>query len=98
MGCSGKLLRDSIRVLAGTAMLPLSFESTFIDVVMVVSMSLADKVNSPLLISNRKQSRIGMVLLVFNTPPIDFKCLNKDDADTTKFIRLVYVAKLREVL
>ncbi len=32
---------------------------------------------------------MGIVLLVFKTPPIDFKCFNKVDADTTKFIRVV---------
>jgi hypothetical protein len=67
-------------------MFPLSFDSTFSEVVIVVSMSLADSVSSPLLISKRKQSRIGMVLFVFRTPLIDFKCFNSVDADTTKFI------------
>src|SRR6476620_10179413 len=85
-GCSGRFARESRSVLAGTAMLPESFDSTFRDVVMVVSISLAETTSSPLLSSKRKQTRIGMVLLVLSTPPIDFKCLSNADADTTKFI------------
>jgi hypothetical protein len=49
-------------------------------------MSLAKSVKLPLLSSNKKQSKIGIVLLEFNTPLIDFKCFNKVDDDTTKFI------------
>ena len=53
-------------------------------------MSLAKSVNVPLLRSNKKQSKMGMVLLEFKTPFIDFKCFNKVDDDTTKFIGLVF--------
>ena len=35
---------------------------------------------------NKKQSKIGMVLLVLITPLIDFKCFNNKDDATTKFI------------
>jgi NAD(P)H-dependent flavin oxidoreductase YrpB (nitropropane dioxygenase family) len=52
-------------------------------------MSLADRVNSVLLISNKKQSRIGIVLFEFKTPPMDFKCFKRRDAEITKFINLI---------
>jgi len=80
--------------LAGIAMFPLSFESTFSDVVMVVSISLADTVSSPLLISNKKQSRMGIVLDVFNTPLIDLRCLRSVDAEITKFISRFYFSEI----
>jgi hypothetical protein len=57
--------------------------------VIVVSISLAESVSSFLFISNKKQSKMGMVLLEFKTPPMDFKCFNKVDADITKFIDVV---------
>jgi hypothetical protein len=59
-------------------------------VVMVVSMSLANNVNVPLFNSNKKQSKIGMVLLVLITPLIDFKCFNNKDDATTKFISFLF--------
>ena len=67
-------------------MLPISEDSTLTIVVIVVSKSLADKVNSFLFISNKKQSKIGMVLLEFKTPPIDLRCFNNAVAEITKFI------------
>src|SRR4051812_28769806 len=89
IGCSGRFTRESSNVFAGTAIDPLSFESTLSELVMVVSISLAETISSFLLISNKKQSRIGIVLFEFSTPPIDFKCFKRVDADTTKFIEFI---------
>src|SRR5688572_2737809 len=94
IGCSGRFASESRSVFAGTAMLPLSFDSTFRVVVMVVSISLAESVSSLLLISNKKQSRIGIVLLEFRTPPMDLRYFNKVEADTTKFIQLILVSEI----
>jgi len=33
---------------------------------------------------------MGIVLFEFKTPPIDFKCFSKVDADTTKFIMVSF--------
>jgi hypothetical protein len=85
-GCSGKLESASSKVLAGIAIEPPCEASTLRTVVMVVSISLAEIVSSLLRISNKKQSKIGMVLLEFKTPPMDFKCFNKVVEDITKFI------------
>jgi hypothetical protein len=63
-------------------------------VVMVVSISLAEMVNSPFKISNKKQSKIGIVLFEFKTPPMDFRCLRRVDAVTTKFIAKLFRTKL----
>jgi hypothetical protein len=80
------------------AMLPLSDASTLMLVVMVVSMSLANKVSVPLFNSNRKQSKIGIVLLEFKTPLIDFKCFSNVDDDTTKFIVIYLSFKFTDML
>ena len=98
IGCSGILLSASNNVLAGIAILPLSEASTFMLVVMVVSISLANNVNVSLFNSNRKQSKIGIVLLEFKTPLIDFKCFSNVDDDTIKFIVIYLSLKFTDML
>ena len=72
--------------LAGTAMLPSSFDSMSSEHETVVSRSDADTNREFLLTSKRKSSRIGSVLLEFNTPPILWSCLDNSELDTINFI------------
>jgi hypothetical protein len=53
---------------------------------MVVSKSEADAVSCPLVISNRKLSKIGKVLLVFSTPEILCRCFKRLVLEAMKFI------------
>ena len=67
-GMSGNALRMSRSIFAGTAMDPVSSVLTSSLVVMVVSKSLAEITASPGPNSNKKLSKMGRVLLLFNTP------------------------------
>ncbi len=70
-GNSGKFFSVSIKSLAGIQIFPSSFASTSMVVTIVVSRSEAETVSCFLLISNRKLSRMGSVLLEFKTPLMD---------------------------
>jgi hypothetical protein len=77
--------------LAGMAIIPESFDSTFIVVVIVVSRSDADMVRSFPLTSNRKLSRMGRVLDEFSTPFSDKRFLSSVELETINFMSVLYV-------
>ena len=85
-GCSGKFFKVSKRILAGTAILPLSLDSTSISVIMDVCKSEAVTVNTPSFISNKKFSRIGTTGLVVITPLMPDNCFKSAAEETINFM------------
>src|SRR5258706_1885285 len=76
-GWSGRFLSVSRRIRAGTAMLPRSFDSTVISVIIEVCKSEAVTVKLVLSISNKKFSRIGTTGFVVITPLILESCFSR---------------------
>src|SRR5690606_31367125 len=86
-GCSGRFFRVSKRIRAGTAILPFSFDSTCISVIIDVCRSEAVTVRLPLSSSKRKFSRMGTTGFVVMTPLILESCLSRYAELTINFIR-----------
>src|SRR5690606_7621804 len=91
-GCSGRFFRVSINILAGTAILPSSFASKSISVIMEVCKSEAVTVNFPSFISKRKFSKIGTTGLVVTTPLIADRCFKRVEELTINFIDINFNA------
>ena len=85
-GCSGNVLRVSIKSLEGIANSPLLVLSTVIDDIIVVSKSLDVIVNLELSSWNKKWSKIGIVLEELITPPRIWSFFCNELLETINFI------------
>src|SRR5690606_39249439 len=94
-GCSGRFFRVSINILAGTAILPSSFASRSISVIMEVCRSEAVTVNFPSLISKRKFSKIGTTGLVVTTPLMADRCFKRVEELTINFIDIFFMRQIK---
>ena len=79
----------SISIFAGIAIRPSSLDSTISFELIVVSKSEAETLSTVPLISNKKLSKIGRVLLEFKTPCMRESCLSSEALDTIKFISVL---------
>ena len=98
-GCSGSDLTISVNNFAGIAIFILRSDS--IDNLVDKEVSKSEEVifNLLLSISNKKLSKMGNVLLVFNIVPSTCKLFNKSELEMIKFIfvnifYLIYYLKL----
>src|SRR5690606_22215664 len=94
IGGSGSVLSVSINILAGTAILPSSLDSTCIKVTILVCKSVAEIVRILSLISNKKFSSIGNTVLLLDAPLTACNCFNNTDVDTMNLIRTNYNAMI----